>query len=413
MGRLYIRHTEKAYSNGKNSIFAHDPEITHQGVAEAKKLAIILRDKFGEPEIIFYSPYRRTRETAYAMSSIFPVKPKMLCDVSLSEFLGHQKGKNIELTPETSSYSPPPPESMRDFEKRIRSHLKDTEQYDNLMRKVWFITHGIVISFITKIICEKQIKKIRNLECLEITRYQNSRRITGKILDLMPENSEYSSGSTSEFASEYRSFTDESTESIQKISRDTNTSQNNLEEHEKSKNNAKNLSSSITRETASRSTNESALPETSWSAEKLLLTPNNEILKPIVTNKKIPTKDSPANLKLLNGATDLSSNGSLLEKKNENGERLTALRSYIPHHVPQINKQNNKIRDAKEVDDLVDELDEFGSDEDFPSDQKASFKIIYNDSSISTTQLKAKSPTESRWNRVNKNSNNINFNTPN
>ncbi len=337
MGRLYIRHTEKAYSNGKNSIFAHDPEITHQGVAEAKKLAIILRDKFGEPEIIFYSPYRRTRETAYAMSSIFPVKPKMLCDVSLSEFLGHQKGKNIELTPETSSHYPPPPESMRDFEKRIRGHLKDTEQYDNLIRKVWFITHGIVISYITKIICEKQIKKIRNLECLEITRYQNSGKITGRILDLIPETSEYSSGSTSEFVSEHRSFTDESTESIQKISGDTNILQNNSEESKKSQNNAKNLLSSTVRETSPKSISESAAPpEISWSAEKLLLAPNNEIVKPTVTSKKIPMKDSYTNLKLAKQPTAIkeistsqpaalkgslreisafSTNGSLLEKR--------------------------------------------------------------------------------------------------
>jgi broad specificity phosphatase PhoE len=172
--RIYIRHTFKAYDNGKAINFKHDPEITPEGVKLAKELAWILYQKHGLPEAIICSPYRRTRETAYAMLSVISsfspnTKIEIRCDVSLSEYLGHHKNVKIDVTPETTYHCPPPPENFHQFESRVIRHFKENIKYDFYEKKTWFITHGIFLSLLTKHYSSKYIlsKNIPNLGCVE------------------------------------------------------------------------------------------------------------------------------------------------------------------------------------------------------------------------------------------------------
>ncbi len=80
MVRIYIRHSEKAYDNGKSEIYKHDPPITSRGQDAAENMSRFLCDKYGMPICIVCSPYRRTRETAIAMRSVLSSNVPLKCD---------------------------------------------------------------------------------------------------------------------------------------------------------------------------------------------------------------------------------------------------------------------------------------------------------------------------------------------
>lgn len=146
---LYIRHSYKAYSNGKSNEYSLDPGLTDEG----KKIAIQkfqqLLTEYESPSKIISSPYLRARETArIAHDVILEIKGKsveILYDPLIGEYLGHHKNKDIQqcLRPETLIHNPTPPESWIEYSKRVRNHI-DTKPSD-----CWVITHGIVIQSIS------------------------------------------------------------------------------------------------------------------------------------------------------------------------------------------------------------------------------------------------------------------------
>ena len=161
--RIYIRHAEKQYANGQSNIFKHDPSIVEESFEDIKKVVINLIKTYGYPKVIYTSPYRRTRETAWNMWNILPYKPKIFVDSNLSEYLGNQD--HIDVTPETEIYSPPPPETFYNFKERVKHHNFRAKYIDYGDDVVWFVTHGIVIKSLPK--C-KYIKYLKPLDYVVI-----------------------------------------------------------------------------------------------------------------------------------------------------------------------------------------------------------------------------------------------------
>lgn len=147
---LYIRHGEKLYNNGDSIIFCLDPGLTEKGKKEAlDEFSLIIQD-FEIPEKIISSPYLRTRQTAeIAQDVIFNKTGKVVpifIDVMVGEYLGHQRGKDLNecLRKETLQFNPIPQESWNEFAGRLRVHCGVKSEADN----VWYITHGLVIKMI-------------------------------------------------------------------------------------------------------------------------------------------------------------------------------------------------------------------------------------------------------------------------
>jgi broad specificity phosphatase PhoE len=155
MGRIYIRHADKAYNNGEHTTDRHDPPITNHGANQARLLAEFLIQTYGLPEAVVCSPYRRTRETAIAMVSAIvtltgrnmPIK----CDVDLSEYLGNHPNEQLDITDGTRIFSPPHPERFSDLDRRLRHHNQIMRVLDNTPAPVWFICHGIIITQLARL----------------------------------------------------------------------------------------------------------------------------------------------------------------------------------------------------------------------------------------------------------------------
>lgn len=176
MVRIYIRHAPKEYSNGKSETFKHDPPITEDGREAAKVLARNLIKHYGVPVYIVCSPYRRTRETAEAMLSVLPTAVPCVCDVLLSEYLGNHADVNLDITPETAEYQPPHPETFRQFEERIRRHCVYLDFIDEVSQSVWFITHGIAVTQVTRLAGPQLIRGIEPLGCVCVKKTSSGRR---------------------------------------------------------------------------------------------------------------------------------------------------------------------------------------------------------------------------------------------
>lgn len=127
---FYIRHAEKSYSNGNSSEYSLDPNLTEKGRKMAEIKFKQLLDRYGIPNKIISSPYRRTRETSeIAQNVIFKYTGKSI-DITYSpligEYLGHQTHRNINtsLHPDTLKLNPIPPENWREYGYRVRQHLQ-------------------------------------------------------------------------------------------------------------------------------------------------------------------------------------------------------------------------------------------------------------------------------------------------
>lgn len=169
--RIYIRHAEKAYKNGKPFLpksnvmperaytYAHDPPLTRRGRKAAKLLAEELLRKYPTPVQIITSPYLRTRETAIAMAKVVvrkcpPASIKITCQEDISEYLGNHVGIPLDVSPSTGIHRPPHPENFYQFRNRIKQHYIS---WDESSEVTWVITHGIVITEILRPFVDKRV----------------------------------------------------------------------------------------------------------------------------------------------------------------------------------------------------------------------------------------------------------------
>lgn len=175
MVRIYIRHSEKMYNNGENDKYSLDPPLTKEGGELAVIFGTALVKKYGLPTKIFCSPFLRTRETSLLMAQNIKTSMRIRCNLGISEYLGNWDSSPLDVTPETQSYNPPHPETMKQFRSRIQKHFQEYQHLDSDSKVYWFITHGLVIKLITKLI-GPPIKHIPILGSIVID--HNSKRLS-------------------------------------------------------------------------------------------------------------------------------------------------------------------------------------------------------------------------------------------
>jgi broad specificity phosphatase PhoE len=158
---VWIRHAIKEYNNGYGPAgsYAHDSPIKCDQIENAFKRGHDLILKYGVPNVVYVSPYLRTRQTMNLLTA--SVAPIAYIDRNVGEFLGHQGvyGEDGDCYPETLRCNPPKcRETMNELIFRCNLHLQSTLRlsYDMtppLSGTIWVVTHGLVIRTIRKILC--------------------------------------------------------------------------------------------------------------------------------------------------------------------------------------------------------------------------------------------------------------------
>lgn len=167
---VFIRHAKKAFNNGYGTP-AHDPPLKHENLkAEVKALVADLMARYGKPDIIYVSPFARTRETSeYIKQELwdnYSSKVNIVVDNHLQEYLGHQKPcrAKAELSEITSIYTQPllGVETLDECRDRAVTFFNIYKQ-DNY--KKWVITHGILMDYLYNHINNKKVMfKFKELE---------------------------------------------------------------------------------------------------------------------------------------------------------------------------------------------------------------------------------------------------------
>lgn len=158
-GTIYIRHAEKRYKNNGSMTYPLDPDLTEQGIQEAKNKFLQLLITYGVPNSIICSPYLRARQTAILAANVIykhiGILVPIIYDRDIGEYLGHQDNiNNQSFTKETWELNPIVDKSWYEFEGRIKLH--------KVYSRSWCITHGVVIQSLAKTY-NKKIKHPKTL----------------------------------------------------------------------------------------------------------------------------------------------------------------------------------------------------------------------------------------------------------
>ena len=155
MTLIYIRHGKDRKGSHK-----HDEKLTKEGKKEVEKFTEKLVEEYGIPDIIYYSPFHRTRHTAkYMLKKIIEIREddktvELKLDVNLGRFFTRKQKKSPDVRESTYKKGIIIEERWEEFKDRVELQL-NANLKNNGDKIVWNITHSLVIL---------QIAKLKNIE---------------------------------------------------------------------------------------------------------------------------------------------------------------------------------------------------------------------------------------------------------
>ena len=171
---ILIRHAESARNKAKptTTYFAdeearktvkgtadHLIPLTVEGMHQARKTGVHLRERFGAPDYFYHSGYLRTRQSLNEILIAFPDEEREKIQVRMNQFIRERDpGYTYDMTTEEAETNfpflrehwqtfggwfsrPPGGESLADVAARVHTFL-DTLFRDRVGMKVWVQLHG-------------------------------------------------------------------------------------------------------------------------------------------------------------------------------------------------------------------------------------------------------------------------------
>lgn len=164
---VWIRHAKKQWKNGKGKP-KHDPPLKKGQEKEILQLSKKLIEKYGPPTQIYVSPYRRTRETLYLLTSEIEKKYKVYVNPELGEYLGNQPECTFaELHDSTLEFIDPPENGKEDLKGLKKRALNEKREIEKDMKKndvVWVITHGALMGQVYNKVSGGEKRKFKESE---------------------------------------------------------------------------------------------------------------------------------------------------------------------------------------------------------------------------------------------------------
>lgn len=169
---IYLRHGDDEVTD-----YVHDESLTHKGKKKTKKLAKKLIEEHGVPDIIYFSPFYRTRQTKKIMLKVISKyigkeykKIARVCDYRLSRFFTSRESENPSVRDATIRRKAPLDETKEEFNERLANQLNYIQR-KHKGQLVWCVTHTLVIKYVIK---EKNVEHGDHIPYLETIILQNS-----------------------------------------------------------------------------------------------------------------------------------------------------------------------------------------------------------------------------------------------
>lgn len=140
---IYLRHGDDRGTD----IYRHDRQLNDRGRKKARKAFGELAKKYGHPDTVFVSPFRRSLQTMEAIATQFKRPVDIHRDPRLAQYVGNKKAPLV--SPETAAVIALD-ESLETFRARIHAHVEDAKRRAQIGSSIWCITHQTVIEEVTR-----------------------------------------------------------------------------------------------------------------------------------------------------------------------------------------------------------------------------------------------------------------------
>lgn len=137
---IYLRHGD----DRSDDIYRHDRRLNDRGKKQAAKKAKRLIQKYGHPDAVFVSPFRRAIETLGAMTVHFVRPVDVHRDRRVAQLLTDKHKRDLSVSPETLE-AITIDEDREAFSRRITGHVEDVRRRADAGATIWCITHQAVI----------------------------------------------------------------------------------------------------------------------------------------------------------------------------------------------------------------------------------------------------------------------------
>ena len=148
---IYLRHGD----DRGPAKYRHDRHLNARGKKQARKACLDLVTKYGQPDEVFVSPFRRTLETLEAMNDHFTGSVAVHHDDRIAQYLG-QKKRSPSVSPETASRVDVG-ESRDAFRARVKEHVREVRERAKTTA-IWCVTHQVVIEEVSSYFGGRQIR---------------------------------------------------------------------------------------------------------------------------------------------------------------------------------------------------------------------------------------------------------------
>ena len=149
---VYIRHSEDTVEDPTHE---HDPKLTKEGRSIAYEQGVQLLKKYGPPDIVYCSPFRRTRETLDYMfrdlSSRERARIKIIYDPRAARHFKHEEQDNPDVARITIKSNIPIYESRKSYRSRANRFALKLSQKAASGQEIWCITHTTVYKRLARI----------------------------------------------------------------------------------------------------------------------------------------------------------------------------------------------------------------------------------------------------------------------
>jgi len=163
---IYIRH-----GKDKKDGYEHDESLTKQGKYETIDFTEKLVEEHGLPDIIYYSPFYRARQTRKAMmKSIRKYKKEnninkeveLILEPRIGRFFTRRQSKYPDIRNSTLKKGAIIEERSEEFKKRVEEQLNEIRKSKKV---IWNITHSLVILHVARL---SKIERNSHVEYLDV-----------------------------------------------------------------------------------------------------------------------------------------------------------------------------------------------------------------------------------------------------
>jgi broad specificity phosphatase PhoE len=134
---LYLRHGD----DRGDDVYRHDRPLNDHGREKAGKQSRRLIEKYGHPDVVYVSPFRRAIETAEILAARFERAVPIRKDPRVAQHLSEKQQRDPKISPETRSLVAII-ESRDAFRARIAAHVEEVRRGTGA---IWCVTHQAVI----------------------------------------------------------------------------------------------------------------------------------------------------------------------------------------------------------------------------------------------------------------------------